>query len=224
VGYDMEIMHELANDLDLKIEYLHIKKHGSEAKMLSDGRIDIAIGGLAITPKVALDVTFTQPYMHHTAGMVVKDKLRDKFSSMESINMIENLTIAVPKSAYYSRLAKHYFPNAEQIEMSSVREFFKDKHKEADAFIYSTEAGSAWSLLYPEFTVVVPKGLKFKVPSAFELPKGQLAYAEYMNTWLTLKKDNGFLKKAYQYWIFGIDPKPKEPRWSVVRNVFGWDI
>ncbi|WP_198265257.1 cation:dicarboxylate symporter family transporter [sulfur-oxidizing endosymbiont of Gigantopelta aegis] len=224
VGYDMEIIHELAGDLNLKVEYSHIKKRGLEAKMLADGRIDIAIGGTAITPLTALQVTYTQPYMHHTAGMVVRDKLRDDFSSMANINAMENLTIAVPKSSYYARLVKHYFPNAEQVEVSSAREFFKGKHKGVDAFIYSTEAGSAWSLLYPEYTVVVPKGLKFKVPAAFELPKDQLAYARYINTWLTLKSENGFLEKAYQYWIFGIDPKPKAPRWSVVRNVFGWNI
>ena len=79
-------------------------------------------------------------------------------------------------------------------------------------------------MLYPEYGVVVPKGLKIRVPAAFQLPKGQLDYSEYLNTWLSLKKDNGFMDKVYQYWIFGVDPKKKEPRWSVVRNIFGWDI
>jgi len=62
------------------------------------------------------------------------------------------------------------------------------------------------------------------VPAAFSLPKGELAFATYMNTWLNLKKENGFMDAAYNYWILGMDPKKKEPRWSVVRNVFGWDI
>ena len=97
-------------------------------------------------------------------------------------------------------------------------------YKEADAFVYSVEAGSAWSMLYPKYTVLVPEGLKFKVPAGFALPQGQLVYAEFLNTWLALKKDNGFIDKVYQYWIFGIDPKKKEPRWSVARNIFGWDI
>ncbi|MCW8930080.1 MAG: cation:dicarboxylase symporter family transporter [Gammaproteobacteria bacterium] len=224
VGYDMEIVHELANDLGLKIEFSHIKKKTKAAEMLTDGRVDIVIGGNAITPKSALNVTFTKPYIYHTAGIVVKDKLRDDFSTMESINEMENLMIAVPNSSYYSQLVKKYFPNAEQIKVYNAREFFKGKHEKAQAFIYSTEAGSAWSLLYPEYTVFVPKGLKIKVPAAFQLPLGQIGYAGYMNTWLELKEDNGFMDKVYQYWIYGIDPKKKEPRWSVVRNVFGWDI
>ncbi len=224
VGYDMEIIHELANDLNFKIEYSHIKQRGIEVEMLSDGRIDIVIGAIAITPKSALKATFTKPYIYHTAGVIVLDNFRDEYSTLEYMNKKEDLKLAAPKSGYYSQLVRKLFPHAKIIEVANPREFYKGMHKEADALIHSTEAGSAWSLLYPEYTVVVPKGLKLKVPAAFKLPKNQLAFSEYLNTWLDLKKDNGFMDKVYQYWILGEDPKKKEPRWSVVRNVFGWDM
>jgi len=224
VGYDMEIIHELANDLNFKIEYSHIKKRGNEVEMLTDGRVDIVIGATAITPVSALNVTFTKPYLYHTAGVVVLDKFRDEYSTLEYMNKKEDLKLAIPRGGYYTSIVRNLFPHAEIIEVPNAREFFKGMHKEADAFIYSTEGGSAWSLLYPEYTVVVPKGLKLKVPAAFKLPENQLAFAFYLNTWLDLKKENGFMEKIYQYWILGKDPKKKEPRWSVVRNVFGWDI
>lgn len=224
VGYDMEIMHELANDLNLKIEFSHIKKRGQEVDMLSDGRLDIIIGAPAITPLSSLQVTYTKPYTYHTAGVVVLDRFRDEFSTLELINNMENLNLAMINSEYYGRIVKMNFPQAKQIKLSSAREFFKGQHEKADAFVFSVEAGSAWSMLYPQYTVLVPKGLKIKVPAAFKLPKNQLAYAQFMNTWLSLKEDNGFMDKVYQYWIFGIDPKKKEPRWSVVRNVFGWNM
>ncbi|MCP3852011.1 MAG: cation:dicarboxylase symporter family transporter [Gammaproteobacteria bacterium] len=224
VGYDMEVLHELASDLGLKIEFSHIKQAKNDAKMLSDGRVDIIIGANAITPKAALGVTFTQPYIYHTAGIVVLDKMRDEFANLDYMLEKEELKLAIPNSSYYSKITREFFPHAEITGVSNPREFFKGVHADVDGFLYSTEAGSAWSLLYPEYTVVIPKGLKLKVPAAFKLPLGQQAYAEYLNTWLSLKEDNGFLDKVYQYWIYGIDPKKKEPRWSVVRNVFGWDI
>ena len=224
VGYDMEIMHELANDLDLKIEFSHIKQNNKKAEMLSDGRVDIVIGGHAITPKGALKVTFTNPYLHHTAGVIVLDSLRDEFSTIDKINGMKNLTIAVLNSVYYNKKVKKYFPHAKQITVSNAREYFKGMHKEADALVYSTESGSAWSILYPKYTALVPKGLKLTVPAAFVLPKGESAYAEYINTWLNLKKDNGFMDEVYNYWIMGINPEKKKTRWSVVHNVFGWDI
>ena len=43
-----------------------------------------------------------------------------------------------------------------------------------------------------------------------------------MNSWLTLKRLNGTLEQLYDYWILGIDPRDKAPRWSVIRNVLCW--
>ncbi len=223
VGLDMEIINELAKDLGVKIEYVHIKRRGQEDKMLQDGRIDIAVGGNSITPSGAKTAVYSSPYMVNTAGVVVLDKFRDEYQSLDMIEDRQTLTLAVPDIAYYLRVAKEYFPNAEIVPLKNTREYFKGKVK-ADALLYSVEIGSAWCILYPKYTALVPHGLKFKVPIAFKLPKKEYDWVFYINNWLELKKDGGFLDRSYHYWIMGHNPKEKEPRWSVLRNVFGWDI
>jgi len=77
-------------------------------------------------------------------------------------------------------------------------------------------------MLYPNYSAIIPKGLKLRAPVAFALPKEQLGYVLYMNTWLKLKKENGFQQKVYDYWILGENPKAKKPRWSVMKDVLGW--
>ncbi len=223
VGLDMEIIHELARDLGVKIDYIHIKQRGNEDKMLQDGRIDIAVGGNSITPIGARTAVYSSPYMVNTAGVVVLDKYRDEYQSLDMIKERDVLTLAVPDVAYYLRVAKEYFPNAEILPLKNIREYFKGKVK-ADALLYSVEIGSAWCILYPKYTALVPHGLKFKVPIAFKLPKKEYDWVFYINNWLELKKDGGFLERSYHYWIMGHNPKEKKPRWSVLRNVFGWDI
>ena len=37
-----------------------------------------------------------------------------------------------------------------------------------------------------------------------------------------LKKKDGTIDDLYDYWILGKDPKEKEPRWCVLRDVLGW--
>ncbi len=224
VGYDMEIINELAYDLNLKIEFSHIKQRKQATAMLNDGRVDILVGATVVTPENALNVSYTQTYIRHSAGIVVPDHFRDEASSLATINKIENLHLAIPASDYYRRIAKQYFPHATLTEVANPREYFKGMYKETNGYLYSVEVGSAWSMLYPEYTVLIPKGLKIKIPAAFALPKGQIFYAEYLNTWLALKRDNGFQDKIYQYWILGNDPKKKEARWSVLHNVLGWNI
>jgi len=224
VGLDMEMLNELANDLQLKIEFTHIEKIETELQMLSDGRLDLTIGGRVITPNRALDVAFSDAYAHHTIGFMVKDANRDKFSSLEDVKAMKPLTLGIPLSVYYKQSIADLFPNARLNPIKNPGKFFEGKHKDVDAFVSSSESGSAWSMLYPHYTAVIPQGLKLKAPIGFRLPKGQSDYLQFINTWLELKQENGYRQMAYDYWILGKNPKQKKPRWSVIRDVLGWDI
>ena len=130
--------------------------------------------------------------------------------------------LGLGKSKYYQRITEDYFPHAKITEISDIRLFLKGKYPDVDAVLHSAEVASAWSMLYPEFSAIIPKGLKFKAPVALILPKGQSDYVDFINTWLKLKKDSGFQQKVYDYWILGKNPKAKQPRWSVMKDVLGW--
>lgn len=222
VGLDMEIMHELARDLGIRIELIRLKNRQQEAQMLSDGRLDITVGGLAITPTRALDIAFSTPYTHHTVGLMVIDANRDRLSNVAKIRALENFKVGMQDEIYYRKSIQALFPNATFTTVESPRNFFKGKYPELDAFIYSAEAGSAWAMVYPAYSSIVPKGLKLKAPVGFSLPKDQLDLIRYINTWLGLKKENAYLERVYNYWILGDNPKAKKPRWSVMSDVLGW--
>lgn len=222
VGFDMEMMHALARDLDIGIETTRLKDRAQATRMLTDGRIDIVVGGATITPRRALEVVFSNPYLSHTAAFILLDAKRDDFSSVDVINEMPSLKLGVVADDYYKGAIQRRFPNAELTVVGNARDFFKGKYPQLDALVYSAEAGAAWSLVYPSYSVVVPKGLKLKAPIAYPLPPGELDYAQFINTWLRLKKDNGFQQKAYDYWILGKDPKKKVRRWSIMTDVFGW--
>ena len=218
----MEIINQFAKDLDVNLSFILLKDRKIEADLLADGSIDITIGGHAITPRRALKVSFSDSYTFHTAGLLVSDAKRDNFADMYSIQAMETLNLGMGKSKYYQNMVKEHFPNAEITQVTNVRNFLKGKYENVDALIYSTEGGSAWAMLYPNYSAVIPKGLKLRVPVAFALPKGQLDYVQYMNTWLKLKKENGLQDQVYDYWILGKNPKAKQPRWSVMKDVLGW--
>ncbi|PHR84098.1 MAG: sodium:dicarboxylate symporter [Colwellia sp.] len=222
VGYDMELLNELAKDLDINIALIYLKSNEQEAELLKNGALDIIIGGHTITPMHALEVLFSDAYTYHTAGLLINDSKRDDFTDLYSIRAMKEPNIGVGNNKYYQRITEDYFPNAKITEISDIRLFLKGKYPEVDAVLHSAEVASAWSMLYPEFSAIIPKGLKFKAPVALILPKGQNDYANFINTWLKLKKDSGFQQKVYDYWILGKNPKAKKPRWSVMKDVLGW--
>lgn len=224
VGFDMEMIHALAKDLNVNIETIRLSDVKSTTQMLKDGRIDILVGGKTITPIRALDNLFTDAYTFHTVAFVVPDALRDEFAELKNIKEIKDINLYIPNTPYYINSMKALLPNAKYKVIDNARVFFKTKHKTKTAFVFSAEVGSAWTLLYPAYSVVVPQGLKIKAPVGFALPKGQVDFVQYMNTWLKLKKFNGLQQMIYDYWILGKTPGKKKARWSVAHDVLGWDI
>ena len=222
VGFDMELLAELSRDLDLKLQAVYLKKTKDGTQMLRDGRIDIIIGGRSITPKRALDVAFSDSYTYHSVAFIVEDAKREAYASLRSLQQKEELTLGVVPISYYRKTLHELLPQAKLVTINTPRSFFKGKSPKVDAFVYSAESGSAWTMLYPEFSTVVPKGLSLKVPVAFLLPAGQMEYGQFINTWLKLKRANGYIDKVYDYWILGQNPKAKKQRWSVIRDVLGW--
>ena len=222
VGYDIEMMHELASDLDVTIELIYVEDIEEGPKMLEDGRIDIIVGGRIITPMRALDVAYSDHYIQKTLAFLVRDASRDEFSTVESIRLIKDLNIGLEESAYYRNIIAEMFPNATLTTVDGPRKYVKGGYPDLDAMTYSAEAGSAWAMLYPDYTSVVAKGLKIKIPVAFALPKGEQDFTLFLNTWLLLNKEVGHEKKIYDYWILGISPDAETPRWSIMRDVLGW--
>ena len=92
----------------------------------------------------------------------------------------------------------------------------------ADALALPAERGSAWTLRYPAYSVVVPGPDPIRVPLAYPIGKRDEPLARVVNTWIALKRKDGTLDAAYRHWILGHDATPVRPRWSIVRDVLHW--
>ena len=106
--------------------------------------------------------------------------------------------------------------------MESPRPFLRGQRPDLDAVIYSAEGGSAWTLIYPDFAVVVPQPLASKVPIGYPLPFNDPAWTRYVSEWINLKQKNGTIDALFDHWINGAGAAVQEPRWSVIRNVLHW--
>jgi ABC-type amino acid transport substrate-binding protein len=84
------------------------------------------------------------------------------------------------------------------------------------------ERGSAWTLMYPAYSVVVPGPDPIRVPLAYPIGKRDQRLATFVNTWIALKRKDGTFDAAYKHWILGQSAAPRQPRWSIVRNVLHW--
>ena len=223
VGFDIELAKSLAESFDVKAEFVPIEWPELPV-MLAKGIIDV-MPGTWYRPFWFPSLRLSAPYTTGTMGLAVRDNRRHEFASIESLHRSHGLKIGVPldtRQVMYSM--RRYFGDAdvEFITQGFWQSFFEGRHPELDAFLVPAENGSAWSLLHPEYTVVVPQPDPVKVPSAFGLALNAGELTDAVNEWVVFAANEGMIRRAYDYWILGQGAGEKRPRWSILRDVLGW--
>ncbi len=223
IGFDVEMSHILAKEMGVSLEFVPVKRGELDLK-LDSNYCDIIMSGVVETMHRAERMNFTTPYLVETAAFVVKDYLRQKFATAEDRAGLETVRIADMSNANpdYKLYVQRYFPQAALIPAASAEAFFTDTEDRYDATLTTAERGSAWSLIYPHYTVVLPYPNLLQVPLSYPISYRYPAFAEFISTWVRLKQMDGSIKQLQEYWIYGKNAVPAKPRWSIIRNVLHW--
>jgi Na+/H+-dicarboxylate symporter/ABC-type amino acid transport substrate-binding protein len=218
VGFDVEMAYGLAHDMHVGLEFVRVDPRQAAA-MVNSGCVDIIMSGVKLTLERANEMTMSAPYMNETLAFIVKDYRREQFSSRANLKKQRKLKLAIINAPYYVAKVREYLPEAELVLLDSPREFFAGHADNLDALVYSAESGSAWTLIYPAYTVAVPQPDVLAVPLGYGLARGDRELADYVNTWIELKQKDRTVGALYDYWILGRTGVEQAPRWSVIRNV-----
>ncbi len=223
VGFDVDMALLLGRDLGVRVEFYPITFR-TMAEALDEHRVDIVMAGVPVTTDRLARMSISQAYLDTTAAFVVRDHRRAEFTHPDAIRQIKNLKIGIPRAlGVKERDLKDYLPNAEIFVIESARDFFGNVRADLDAILLTAETGSAWTLIYPNFHVVVPKPDIVKVPLAYPVAGQDTAMAEFVSQWIDLtRKQHLEFQRIYNHWILGLSAEDKQPRWSVIRNVLGW--
>jgi Na+/H+-dicarboxylate symporter/ABC-type amino acid transport substrate-binding protein len=220
VGLDIELVHLLARDLGVELEFYPIKAdHLAEA--IASQRIDIAVGGILVTPRRAVEMLCTRAYLEETLAFVVRDDLRQKFSDWNMIRSQGAITVGIENRPYYVREIQHRAPNLDLKVIPIGKDFF-DPDLHLDVMAMPAESGSVLTLLHPQYSVVVPKDHLIKVPVVFAVGHNDLVWESWLNTWIRLKEEDETLNNLYRHWILGQYSETERKRWSIGRNILGW--
>ncbi len=113
-------------------------------------------------------------------------------------------------------------PAAELVEIANNGDYFTGKVADLDALLISAESGSAFTLIYPEYEVVVPRELRVKLPLFYVIGGQDIEMRDFLEHWMTLRGKDGTAAEYYDHWILGKSQQAKQPRWCIIRNVLGW--
>jgi Na+/H+-dicarboxylate symporter len=222
VGFDIEMAHQLAINLDVSLELVPFNHPENISHHLAQDHCDLIMSGIPATPSQFLEVAFTRSYIKLNPALVVPDHIRTEVDTLDELLSAKDLQIGVVSDPSIMRLVERRLPEGSAVEIPRVAEFFEAETPPADGLVISAEAGSAWTLIYPEFQVVLPFKDVVSWPLGYATAPGDDEFLRFLDLWVDLMRDDGFIARLRDHWILGRTAVPRKPRWSVIRDVLHW--
>jgi len=218
VGLDIEMAQQLARDLGVQLELVP-----ADQRLLDNGldpsACDLVMSGVVVTADRSLHVRYSSAYLDETFAFIVADHRRAEFASWDEVEATPALRIGVPNEPYYLSRIRARLPAATIVPFDTLERMFQPVDPPLDALVLTAERGSAYTLLHPEYSVVVPKPQPIKVPLAYVIAGRDSALASMVDTWIDLKRKDGTIDELFGHWILGRSATPHQRRWSILDDV-----
>ncbi len=224
VGFDIEMAHALANHLVLGLEFLSIDTEGEALKGLNARYCDIYMSHIAISPFRTQLFAMTSPVFNSSIGLIVEDYRREEFRTWANIQNLGAIRVGIPDSETARRYAEDVMPSATLVPIrttADLESILQDGGADFDAIGASSEEGAAWTILYPDFSLVVPQPPAF-IRVGYAVAHDNVDLLHFVDTWLLSAKARGTVDALYDYWMLGRTKTARSPRWSVIRDLLHW--
>lgn len=224
VGFDIELATQLARDLGVDLEIVAIDPDDPAGPLVS-GEVDI-VPGLPHTHHWLSRVRLTRPYMDGTMGLIVPDRRRHEFDSLVRLRRHDRLAVGIlAEPDLTDDYVRGYLG---PVPYTLVRlpahpdSLLAVERTDVDVILATAESATAWTLLYPGWSVVVPQPLVIRRPLGFAVAPAAADLADVLDSWLVLQDARGTITAAYDYWVLGRGSEVRQSRWSIGRDVLHW--
>jgi len=197
-GYDIDVMTELAKDLEVELEFV-----ATDWKTLVNGVVSgkyHMTGSASISAGRAKAAGYSTSYFSLATVPLTLKKNADKYSDWADLDKPE-VTVAATLGTTQEQQVKDFFPNAEhKIIEAPARDFQEVLAGRADAHITSNVEAYKLVDQYEQLMVVPVQQPRARTPIAMLLPQGDQVWINYINTWVQLKKERGFFDDLGKKW------------------------
>lgn len=198
-GFDIEAMTQFAADTGVKIEWVAAEWATLVAGVASN-RFDI-FSGASVSMARAKTAAFSLPYVEAGTVPVTTKANAAKFTGWDSLNAA-GVRVAVSMGTVFDEQARRHFPKAEIRAVQSPATGFQEVLAgRADATITSNVEAGTLVQRYEQLTLVKDASARNRRPFAYVVAQDDPAWLNYVNTWVTLKRIEGFFDGLEAKWL-----------------------
>jgi cyclohexadienyl dehydratase len=197
-GYDIDVMTQLAADLGVTVEFVPADWRTLVAG-ISAGTYHMT-GSASVTPARAKVAGYSQPYFSLGTVPLINTKDADRFKDWDDLNAA-GVKVAATLGTTQEKQVKSFFPDAEHIIVDApARDFQEVLAGRADAHITSNVEARQLVKRYPQLMVVPVSEPRARALVAMLLPQDDQVWINYVNTWISTKKESGFFDELAVKW------------------------
>ena len=203
IGFEIDVAKRLAEDSEWRAEFVPTAWDGIIPALLG-GKFDIIIGGMAVTTRRSLTINFSIPYATYGNQIIAGKKIAGHLKTLEDFND-PSVVFAGRRGSSNLDAATKIFPKARILQFDDdptvIQELLSGR---AHATLNVQPKPVFWVLDHPN-ELFRPLGEKtiFRDLSGFAVRKGDPDFLIYLNNWIRLHENDGFLKERFAYWFGG---------------------
>ena len=198
VGYDIDVMTALATDLGVEVAFVPTDWKTLVAGVTS-GQYHIT-GSASVSPARAKAAGYSDSYFSLVTVPLTLKANADRFSDWGDLN-VEGVSVAATLGTTQETQVKQYFPAAtHRIVEAPARDFQEVLSGRADASITSNVEANKLVAQYDQLMIVPVDAGRSPTPIAMLLPQADQVWINYVNTWITLKQEQGFFEELGVKW------------------------
>lgn len=202
-GYDIDVMTQLAADLGVKVEFVPADWRTLVAG-ISAGTYHMT-GSASVTPARAKVAGYSQPYFSLGTVPLINAKDADRFKDWDDLNAA-GVKVAATLGTTQEQQVKSFFPDAEHVIVDApARDFQEVLAGRADAHITSNVEARQLVKRYPQLMIVPVSEPRARALVAMLLPQDDQVWINYVNTWISTKKESGFFDELAVKWSVPLD-------------------
>lgn len=203
-GFDVDIMHELANQMFGSPDAVEFKQVTSKTRipMLENGDIDMIAATMTITEERKQQVDFSNVYFKAGQSLLVPQG-----SPITGIQDLKGKTVLVVKGSTSEKNIMEQAPDAAVKQYENYQDAFSAlRSGKGDALTTDNAILIGMKLQDPNYNLV--GGLFTDEPYGLAIQKGHDDFVQYVNQFLDEIESNGKYKELYVKW-FNEEPPTK---------------
>lgn len=198
VGYDIDVMTALAEDLGVAVEFVPADWRTLVAGITA-GTYHMT-GSASVTPARAKVAGYSIPYFSLGTVPLINVADAERFKDWDDLNAA-GVKVAATLGTTQEQQVKSFFPAAQHVIVDApARDFQEVLAGRADAHITSNVEALQLVKRYPQLMIVPVSEPRARALVAMLLPQDDQVWINYVNTWVAARQTSGFFDELAEKW------------------------